>query len=65
MDVAMVFCSLSEILTYQIIHFRTQFNPDEQWTKALKYLLSNIKWTITLDSALEPPRLSSSMASRH
>lgn len=24
--------------------FRIQFNSEEQWTKALKFLLTNLKW---------------------
>lgn len=31
--------------------YRTQFNPDEQWTKAVKYLLTNLKWALTWVSA--------------
>uniref|UniRef100_A0A2P2HZR8 Beclin-1-like protein n=1 Tax=Hirondellea gigas TaxID=1518452 RepID=A0A2P2HZR8_9CRUS len=30
---------------------KTQFNPDEQWTKALKFLLTNLKWALTWVSA--------------
>ncbi|XP_018007303.1 beclin-1-like protein isoform X2 [Hyalella azteca] len=26
---------------------KTQFTPDEQWTKALKFLLTNLKWALT------------------
>ena len=25
---------------------RLQFNQDEQWTKALKYMLTNLKWIL-------------------
>lgn len=27
-----------------LFHFRIQFNSEEQWTKALKFLLTNLKW---------------------
>lgn len=27
-----------------VISFRIQFNSEEQWTKALKFLLTNLKW---------------------
>lgn len=27
-----------------LLSFRIQFNSEEQWTKALKFLLTNLKW---------------------
>lgn len=27
-----------------ISFFRIQFNSEEQWTKALKFVLTNLKW---------------------
>lgn len=32
-------------------HFRIQFNSEEQWTKALKFLLTNLKWGLAWVSA--------------
>lgn len=31
--------------------FRIQFNSEEQWTKALKFLLTNLKWGLAWVSA--------------
>uniref|UniRef100_T1KGX6 Atg6 BARA domain-containing protein n=1 Tax=Tetranychus urticae TaxID=32264 RepID=T1KGX6_TETUR len=27
--------------------FRIQYNSEEEWTKALKYMLTNLKWILT------------------
>lgn len=29
---------------FSFFAFRIQFNSEEQWTKALKFLLTNLKW---------------------
>jgi hypothetical protein len=31
--------------------FRIQFNSEEQWTKALKYTLVNMKWALAIVNA--------------
>lgn len=35
----------------QFFSFRIQFNSEEQWTKALKYLLTNLKWGLAYISS--------------
>ena len=30
--------------TFFLTIFRIQFNSEEQWTKALKFMLTNLKW---------------------
>lgn len=32
-------------------YFRIQFNSEEQWTKALKFLLTNLKWSLAYISS--------------
>jgi beclin 1 len=32
------------------LSIRVQFNTDEQWTKALKYMLTNMKWILVFAS---------------
>lgn len=32
--------------------FRIQFNSEEQWTKALKFVLTNLKWGLAWVSSL-------------
>jgi beclin 1 len=33
---------------------KTEFNSEERWTKAMKYLLTNMKWLLTWTAALDP-----------
>ena len=28
------------------LKYRTQFNSEERWTKALKFMLTNLKWAL-------------------
>jgi hypothetical protein len=36
--------SLLETDFSEVFCYRIQFNSEEQWTKALKFLLTNLKW---------------------
>lgn len=43
--------STVNLRTFTIYPFRIQFNSEEQWTKALKYLLTNLKWGLAYISS--------------
>jgi hypothetical protein len=36
---------------YFFLFIRIQFNSEEQWTKALKFMLTNLKWGLAWVSA--------------
>ena len=45
----------------QMFSIKMQFNSEEQWTKALKFMLTNLKWGLAWVSSqfTPPPEISS------
>ena len=42
----------------QTFSIKMQFNSEEQWTKALKFMLTNLKWGLAWVSSQFPPAAS-------